>query len=414
MIRERVDVLVLGGGAGGLAAATAAAAQGACVALIDREDNPGGVLDQCIHHGFGLHRYGAELTGPEFARRLMIEFEHSGAQFFGCRYALALRPDERTLVTLGPEGRIVFQPKAVVLATGARERPFGALLLPGFRPSGILTAGVAQRMVNVDGLLPGRRAIVLGSGDIGLIMARRLHLEGVEVVAVLEQRPYPGGLLRNVVQCLEDFDIPLLLKHTVIEVHGRSRLEGATIAEVDDEGTPIAGSGEFVRADTLILSVGLIPDNELVDGFVPTDVANGGLRVDSQMRTEAEWLFAAGNNTVIFDLADWVAQVGELAGRHAVASALGSDQPQRRVLLRRGARLLHLIPSALVRDGSNSARIFARVDRPIGKAALRIGDLVSRSFVGMRPSEMVDVSLTADEIAELCQLNEIAVEVVTE
>jgi thioredoxin reductase len=410
MKRENVDVLVLGGGAAGLAAATQAADQGARVALLDREPAPGGVLDQCIHHGFGLHRYREELTGPEFAHRLFTEFDRSGAHFFGDRYASALQSCTRTVVTLGSDGRIVFKAGAVVLATGARERPFGALLVPGFRPSGILTAGVAQRMVNIDGVLPGRRAIVLGSGDIGLIMARRLHLEGVEVVAVIEQRPFPGGLLRNVVQCLEDFEIPLLLEHTVSRIHGFARLEGVTTQEVDSRGTPVPGTEQFVEADTLVLSVGLIPDNELVAGFVTIDDANGGLRVDSQMRTRIDWLFAAGNNVVIFDLADWVAQAGEIAGHHAAAYALGATHPKPSIPLVRGEHLLHMVPSALVPD--IPTRLFLRVDKPIPKGDLLIGGVVSRALVGVRPSEMVEVMLTAEQVSALCEREKILVEMV--
>jgi NADPH-dependent 2,4-dienoyl-CoA reductase/sulfur reductase-like enzyme len=407
--RRKVDVLVLGGGAGGLAAATQAAEHAGRVALIDREPDPGGVLDQCIHHGFGLQRYREELTGPEFAHRLRSEFDRSGAQFFGNMCGVAIQAEARTVVALGPDGRNTFEARSVVLATGARERPFGALQIPGFRASGILTAGVAQRLVNIEGVLPGRRAIVLGSGDIGLIMARRLHLEGMEVVGVLEQRPFPGGLLRNVVQCLEDFRIPLLLKHTVIRVHGRGRLEGVTVTEVDESGAAIPSTERFLEADTLILSVGLIPDNELVAGLVGIDDGNGGIWVDSQMRTEVEWLYAAGNNIVVFDLADWVAQVGEVAGRNA-ALACDDASVHRRIPLVRGDHVLHLVPGALV--PGDEARLLLRVDEPMGKAELRIGGLVSRPLMGTRPSEMLEMKLTAEQVDELCSLDEIHVEVV--
>jgi len=412
MRRETVDVLVLGAGAAGLAAASAAAEQGANVSLIDREEFPGGVLDQCIHPGFGLHRYQQELTGPEFAHRMVAEVTSSGAAFHGSRYACCIHPEDHTVDTLGPTGRILFKPTTVVLATGARERPFGALAIPSFRPSGILTAGVAQRLVNIDGVLPGKRAIVLGSGDIGLIMARRLHLEGVEVVAVLEQRPFPGGLLRNVVQCLEDFEIPLLLKHTVSCVHGTARLKGVTMVETDDFGAPVPGTEEFIEADTLVLSVGLIPDNELVMEMVSMDQGNGGLRVDSQMRTDAKWLFAAGNNVVVYDLADWVADAGETAGRHAAKQALGEHPTDTVTRLVRGPGVLHMVPAALTPGGG--CHVLLRVDRPIVRGRLTIGNAASKVLHGARPSEMIEWHLSEDQVHDLCRSTEVNVEVTIE
>jgi NADPH-dependent 2,4-dienoyl-CoA reductase/sulfur reductase-like enzyme len=285
-------------------------------------------------------------------------------------------------------------------------------MIPGYRPSGIITAGVAQRMVNIEGVLPGRRAVILGSGDIGLIMARRLHLEGVEVVAVLEKMPAPGGLLRNVVQCLEDFEIPLLLSHTVSEVHGRNRLEGVTITEVDDQGRPIPNSEDFLSVDTLILSVGLIPDTEIASGEVALNNETGGFLVDSQMQTESEWLFAAGNDVIIFDLADWVALVGERAGKNAAARADGASSPENSVPLIRGSGLVHLAPSRLV--SGDSAHLFLRVDRPVERGRLQIGSTVSQTLVGARPSEMIDMALSKEQVRELCDGEPISVEVVAE
>ena len=409
MKREQVDVLVLGGGAAGLAAANEAARRGARTTLIDREDTPGGVLDQCIHPGFGLHRFQEELTGPEFAHRLVSELDRSGARFFGERFASRIDPSNRSVTTLGPGGRILFSPKSVVIATGARERPFGTLAIPGFRPSGILTAGMAQRLVNIEGLRPGNRAIILGSGDIGLIMARRLHLEGVEVVAVLEQQPFPGGLIRNVVQCLDDFGIPLFLRHTLQEIHGSGRLEAVTAVELNEHGIHIPGTERRIEADTLILSVGLIPDNELIAPFVALDGGAGGPRVDSRMKTDVDWLFAAGNNTIIFDLADWVARAGETAGQFAVMQAEGDSIAAAPVPLVRGAHLLHLIPNALI--PSIPTPLLLRVDRLISRGELRIGDVVSRKLVNASPSEMLEVSLTQDQVRELCQSKEIRIEV---
>jgi len=411
MMDKKIDCLVLGGGAGGLAAAAEAARHGANVVLLDREPAPGGVLDQCIHHGFGVHRYREELTGPEFAHRLVTELERSGAEFLGKRFASLVDVKRRRVSTLGPSGYIHFQPSRVILATGARERPFGALGVPGFRPSGILTAGVAQRMVNVDGLLPGRRTIILGSGDIGLIMARRLHLEGVEVVAVLEQRAIAGGLTRNVVQCLDDFEIPLLLQHTVSCVHGTSRLEGVTVGEVDRQGVLIPGTEQYMAADTLVLSVGLIPDNELVSGLVPTDKATGGLRVNSQMKTEIDWLYAAGNNVIIYDLADWVARAGETAGQFAAQAALGESPPPDSVPLETGANIVHMVPTALA--DTNAACLLLRVSEPIANGSLQIEGLKPRPVARARPSEMIEVELSEEEISELCKRERILVEIVS-
>ena len=408
---KKVDVLVLGGGAGGLAAGARAATLGASVVLLDREPAPGGVLDQCIHHGFGVHRYREELAGPEFAHRLLMEFEQSGGEFLGNHYASAVDVQRRRVSAFGPNGRIHFRPSRLVLATGARERPFGALGVPGFRPSGILTAGVAQRMVNVDGLLPGRRAIILGSGDIGLIMARRLHLEGVEVVGVLEQRATPGGLIRNVVQCLDDFEIPLLLQHTVSCVHGTSRLEGVTIAGADRQGALIPGTEEYMAVDTLVLSVGLIPDNELVSGLVPTDETSGGLRVDSRMKTEIDWIYAAGNNVVIYDLADWVARAGETAGQYAAQAALGDSSLPESVPVVRGANIVHMVPTALACAGA--ARLLLRVGEPIEDGILRIGGLVSRPLARARPSEMILIELSEEEVSELSKRERVLVEIVS-
>ncbi|MCR4392437.1 MAG: NAD(P)/FAD-dependent oxidoreductase [Candidatus Acetothermia bacterium] len=405
-----VDVLVVGGGAAGMAAAAAAAREGARTWLVERDDRLGGVLDQCIHPGFGLHRYREELTGPEFAHRLLGELEASGAEVVPACTVLDVDPAGPTVTAVGPGGAVRIRPRAIVWAAGARERPFGALQIPGSRPAGIYTAGLAQRLVNVHGFLPGRRAIVLGSGDIGLIMARRLHLEGVEVVAVLELRPFPGGLLRNVVQCLEDFGIPLLLRHTVARVHGRDRLSGVTVVEVDDMGRPIPGTETLVEVDTLILSVGLIPEAEGIP-FVPLDPVNRGPRVDSRFRTEVPWLFVAGNALAVFDLVDVVAQVGEAAGACAARHARGELLRRRPIPLVRGENVLHLVPTAL--DPEAPATLYLRVPRPLAVARVEVGPgVLVRNHRGVRPAEMVAVKLPPEAMRELARLPEVEVRVV--
>ena len=407
----RTDVVVLGGGAAGLAAATAAANEGREALLIEQENSPGGVLEQCIHPGFGVHRYKEELTGPEFAARLIEELDRSGARILTRRSVLAIDPKSHSVETVGPEGVRVIRPKAIVFATGARERPFGALRIPGPRPAGIFTAGLAQKLVNLYNLLPGHRALILGSGDIGLIMARRLHLEGVEVVGVLELKPFPGGLMRNVVQCLDDFGIPLYLSHTVTAVHGAKRLTGVTAAKVDQNGQPIPGTEQEFQVDTLILSVGLIPESDLINPFVGIDPINRGPRVDSKWQTEVPWLFAAGNGVAVFDLVDAVAAAGESAGRFAARFAKGDIPATRRIPLVRGQNVLHLVPTAI--DPSVPTVVHLRVPRPMERAQVRIGGgIVSRRLIGVRPAEMVEVKISPEAAQELAKLAEAKVEVI--
>jgi NADPH-dependent 2,4-dienoyl-CoA reductase/sulfur reductase-like enzyme len=289
-------------------------------------------------------------------------------------------------------------------------------MAPGPRPAGIYTAGLAQRFVNVHGYLPGKRALVLGSGDIGLIMARRLHLEGMEVAAVVELQPVPGGLMRNVVQCLEDYDIPLLLSHSIVGVQGRERLTGVTIARVDESRRPIPGTEEYFAVDTLILSIGLIPENELIMPFVPIDPVNRGPRVNSLMQTEVPWLFAAGNNIAVFDLVDSVAAVGEIAGRSAALFAQGKLKSQRSTRLIRGAGVLHLVPTSLV-GGEGATKIYLRASHAMRQATLRIGDAISKNVISrklpvVRPSEMIEVRISQEELARLTGQKEVRIEVI--
>ena len=407
---RRPDVLVIGGGAAGMAAATAAARQGARTVLLERDKTLGGVLEQCIHPGFGLHRYREELTGPEFAHRLQGELFDSGAEVLTEATVLELDPHGPRVKTVSPKGVALFRPRVVVWAAGARERPLGALRIPGTRPAGIFTAGLAQRLVNIHGLLPGKRAVILGSGDIGLIMARRLHLEGVEVVAVLEIKPFPGGLLRNVVQCLYDFGIPLLLKRTVTEIHGRERLSGVTVVEVDEAGTPLPGTEEFLECDTLVLSVGLIPENRLIEPFVSLDPINRGPRVNSLLQTEVPWLFAAGNSVAVFDLVDTVAALGARAGAAAAHYARGELPKGSAVPLVRGENVLHLVPSYLVLGEPTT--VYIRVPRPLPRARVSLGGVVTRNHLGVRPTEMVEVKLSQEALAELSGLPEVWVKVI--
>jgi len=403
-VKVSVDVAVVGGGAAGIAAAKAAAEAGAKTLLLEREERLGGVLDQCIHPGFGLHRYREELTGPEFAFRLLSELERTGAEILTGATVLAVRPGPELLVA-SEKGLIRAQAKALVWTAGAQERPFGSLLIPGTRPAGIFTAGLAQNLVNLHGLLPGKRALILGSGDVGLIMARRLHLEGVEVVGVAEIKPFPGGLLRNVVQCLEDFGIPLFLQHTVAKIHGQKRLSGVTLVKVDEQGQPIAGTEKFFALDALVLSVGLIPEVRPVEPFFPE-----GVKVNSFFQSPVPWIFFAGNALVIFDLVDTVARIGEEAGRNAARYAKEMFPKPQAVPLRKGQNIAVLVPNEVI--PGEPTHLFLRVPRPLPRAMIRVGGVYAKNHVSLRPAEMVEIALAPEATAELAKLPQAEVEVI--
>ncbi|MGN0846873.1 MAG: FAD-dependent oxidoreductase [Kiritimatiellia bacterium] len=324
---ESFDVLVVGAGPAGLAAAIAAKESGvANVAVIERDDAPGGILQQCIHNGFGLHRFKEELTGPEYAQRFIDRARELAIPLVCGTMVLDIAGGTPIHVTaMSPRGGLkVYKAKAVVLAMGCRERPRGALMTPGTRPAGVYTAGTVQRLVNMDGIMPGRRVVILGSGDIGLIMARRLTFSGAKVLACVEIMKKSSGLMRNVVQCLNDFDIPLLLRHTVTDVEGREHVTGVKVSRVDDDMKPIPGTEIHFDCDTLLLSCGLIPENELTKkAGAAIDPATRGPRVSREMATTLPGVFAAGNVVRVYDLVDWVSRDAEIAGRSAAAYARG-------------------------------------------------------------------------------------------
>ena len=320
------DIVVIGGGPAGLAAAIAARDAGcASILVIERDRELGGILNQCIHNGFGLITFDEELTGPEYAARFEKLALEGGIDFMLDTMVIDVSSDKLVTAVSQAEGMQFIQAKAIVLAMGCRERPRGALNIPGYRPAGIYSAGTAQRLVNIEGFMPGREVVILGSGDIGLIMARRMTFEGAHVACVAELMPYSGGLKRNIVQCLDDFGIPLLLSHTVVRIEGQKRVEAVVIAEVDGHGKPIPGTEVTYPCDTLLLSVGLIPENELsLTAGVELSPVTRGPVVNEVLETKVDGIFAAGNVLHVHDLVDYVSQEAAVAGRNAAAYVAGS------------------------------------------------------------------------------------------
>ena len=364
------DIVVIGGGPAGMAAAISAKKTGIdSILILERDTRIGGILLQCIHNGFGLHYFGEELTGPEYAARFSDEVKQLGIEYKTDTMVLEVSQNEniRNVTAINTiDGLMHIKAKAVVLATGCRERTRGALIIPGTRPAGIFSAGAAQRFVNIDGYMPGRKVVILGSGDIGLIMARRLTLEGAEVKLVCEVMPFSSGLRRNIVQCVENFNIPLKFSHTIVKIHGKERVEGVTVASVDSNRKPIRGTEEYIECDTLLLSVGLIPENEIALGCgIAIDSATSGPVVNEHMQTSVKGIFACGNTVHVHDLVDYVTAESLRAGENAAKFVLKKIKDSTsKIILRPGNRVQYTVPQYIesVDENENVSIMFRATD----------------------------------------------------
>lgn len=401
MVRD-VDAVVIGAGPAGLAAALGLEKGGAGrVVVIERERDPGGILLQCIHSGFGLHKFREELTGPEYAERYIHMVRETGTRLLSRSIVLDIlnEGDRKSVMVLSEEsGLIRIECKAVVLAMGCRERSAGSLKIAGGRPGEIMTAGFAQRLVNMEGYLPGREVVILGSGDIGLIMARRLVLEGVQVRGVVEIKPYPGGLIRNVVQCLHDFRIPLYLSHTVAEIHGDHRIRAVAVCPVDEAQQPLTSRTFVLPCDCLLLSAGLIPENELsLRAGVELHAVTGGPLVNADLMTSVPGIFACGNVLHVHDLVDYVSEEAEYCGSRAALFCSGLLPTGIEVPVRAGKLVRYVLPGR-VRVG-NPAVISLRSTAPIENALLLVQkgekDILRRKIRKVMPGSMLRVPLTA-------------------
>ena len=391
-------IVVVGGGPAGMAAAVAAYDAGVTdVVILDREPRLGGILNQCIHAGFGLHKLGKELTGPEYAYTYACQVESRKIPVFYETTVTAVSPD-KVVTAQNRQGILKIQAEAVILAMGCRERSRGALNIPGTRPAGIFSAGTAQKFINCEGYMVGKRVVILGSGDIGLIMARRMTLEGAKVEAVCELMPYSGGLTRNIVQCLEDFDIPLYLSTTVCQVHGQKRLEGVTVAQVDEKRQPIPETKRYIPCDTLLLSVGLIPENELTRAAgIPMDPVTGGAVVDETCQTGVPGIFACGNVLQVHDLVDYVSDEAERAGRGAAAFVKEKKEKTHTVSVKAGFGVRYVLPQVIHTGEGEDISLFLRVTEPFGKVTFTVKSadtvLLKAKRLRAAPGEMEKLTL---------------------
>lgn len=414
------DIVVIGGGPAGLAAAASAKENGCdSILILERDKELGGILNQCIHNGFGLHTFKEELTGPEYAGRFIDRVLELGIEYKLNTMVMDISKDKVITAMNREDGLFEIKAKAIILCMGCRERPRGALNIPGYRPAGIFSAGTAQRLVNMEGYLPGREVVILGSGDIGLIMARRMTLEGAKVKLVAELMPYSGGLKRNIVQCLDDFGIPLKLSHTVVDIDGKERLKGVTVAAVDDKGKPIKGTEEYISCDTLLLSVGLIPENELSNGLgVEMERVTNGPVVNESLETSIEGVFACGNVLHVHDLVDYVSEEAQIAGRNAVKYVNGQ-------YINKSEKVVNIIPENGVRY---TVPKFIRPENMPDKLTVRfrVGGVVKDCYIDtyfddvcvmrkkrpvVAPGEMEEVKISNELIKKYHDLKQITIRI---
>lgn len=389
------DLIIIGAGPAGLAAACSAYENGVRdILLIERDRALGGILNQCIHNGFGLQRFGEELTGPEYAGRYIEMLKSTSVEVCSDTMVLELKKDRTVCAVNGEKGYFEVRGKAVILAMGCRERTRGAISIPGKRPAGVFTAGAAQRFLNIEGFLCGKRVVILGSGDIGLISARRMTLEGAKVLACVELMPYSSGLQRNIVQCLEDFDIPLYLSHTVTKIHGDRRVTGVTVQKVDEQKNPIPGTEMDFECDTLLLSVGLIPENELTKGAgIRIDPRTNGPEVYDNLETSAEGIFACGNVVHVHDLVDYVSEESARAGAGAARRIAGNLPEASGISVEAGNAVSYVVPQHIRNsEDEKTVPLFFRVRRMLKKVRIEISDgknlLASYPREYMAPGEM--------------------------
>ncbi len=417
---KNYDIVIIGGGPAGLAAAVSAKRNGIdSILILERDKELGGILNQCIHNGFGLHTFKEELTGPEYAQRFIDQAKELEIEYRLNTMVMDISHEKVVTAMNREEGLFEIQAKAVILAMGCRERSRGALNIPGYRPAGIYSAGTAQRLVNMEGLMPGREVVILGSGDIGLIMARRMTFEGAKVKVVAELMPYSGGLKRNIVQCLDDYGIPLKLSHTVVDIKGKERLEGVTLAEVDQNGKPIPGTEEEYSCDTLLLSVGLIPENELSRGMgVEMSRVTSGPVVNESLETNIEGVFACGNVLHVHDLVDFVSEEAGTAGKNAAAYVKGERSAE-------GGREIRLNPVGGVRYTVPVSINTARMDENL-TVRFRVGAVFKNCYVSayfddervvhrkrqiVAPGEMEEIKLTKAQLLKYPDLKTITVKI---
>ena len=404
---KHCDLVIIGGGPAGLAAAAAAREAGVeDILLLERDTELGGILNQCIHSGFGLHTFQEELTGPEYAQRYIQKVQKLAIPCLLDTMVLEISPERVVTAVNTREGLFQLQAGAVILAMGCRERARGSLNIPGFRPAGIYSAGTAQRLVNMEGFLPGKEVVILGSGDIGLIMARRMTLEGAHVQVVAELMPYSGGLKRNIVQCLDDFGITLKLSHTVVDIQGRERLTGVTLAQVDENRCPIPGTEEHYDCDTLLLSCGLIPENELSRGAgVEISPVTNGPVVDESLETSVPGVFACGNVLHVHDLVDFVSQEAEQAGRRAARFLQKGEERGRAIQLVAGKGVRYTVPATVDPCRmEEELTVRFRVDNVYRGAAVTVSadgkTLQRRKKLILTPGEMEEIRPRREELLE--------------